>query len=197
MTDENKEKETSENQEENDTPKNEEDLETPETPQEEKPEGEKPEKSKELQSALAQKDHWRTKAEEAEKQLQSLKKEEPPKGASKEAKDEWRSKVDFLLQNSDKKYSGEEFDHIANIASQADISLEEAAKREDEYIQFKRKKAEDDKKTPEPSTKPSISEKPLTDIKPQDLKDMTQKEKEDYFIKTGWMKPPKGKKETE
>lgn len=190
MENENKEEKTSENQEENETLKNEEELETPETPQEEKPEGEKPEKSKELQSALAQKDHWRKKAEDAEKQLQ-LKKEKPPESASKETKDEWRSKVDFLLKNSEKKYSEEEFDHIANIASHADVSLDEAAKREDEYIQFKREKVEADKKTPSPSTKSSISEKPIEDVKPKDLSDMTNEEKDKYWIKTGWLKPPK------
>jgi len=179
MTDENKEKETLENQEENETPKNEEDLEIPETPQEEKPEG----KSKELQSALAQKDHWRKKAEEAEKQLKS----KPPESASQGEKDEWKSKVNFLLQNQDKKYSEEEFGHIAVVATQSDISLKEAAKQEDEYIQFKREKVEKDN-APEPSTKQGESkqEKPVSE--------MTLDEKGKYFSERGFTKPfPKAK----
>ena len=156
------EKETQQTETENETPKNEEETETPKTPQEETPEVEKPKQSKELQSALAQKDHWREKAEKAEKQLQS----KPPESAPQGDKDEWRSKVNFLLQNQDKKYSEEEFDHIAIISTQRKISLEEAAKKENEYIQFKREKVVDKKKVPG-STSPGFSagEKSWKDIK--------------------------------
>ena len=64
---------------ENETPKNESEKETPEIPPEKTEEKsekvEKPEQSKELQSALAQKEHFRTKYEEAQKSLDELNKE--------------------------------------------------------------------------------------------------------------------------
>lgn len=119
-----------------------------EAPQEEIPEGEKPEKSKELQSALAQKEHFRDKAEKAEKELESLKKEKPSESAPTEEKDEWKSKVEFLLQNQEKKYSETEFDHISVVATQKGIGLDEAAKQVDSYIQFERDKVETAKKVP-------------------------------------------------
>lgn len=159
------ENETPKNEGEKETPEKTEGEETPETPQEEKPEGEKPEKSKELQSALAQKDHWRKKAEDAEKQLSTLKKEKPPESASEGVKDEWKSKVEFLLQNQEAKYSEEEFDHIAIVSTQQDVSLDEAAKQEDEYIQFKREKVADKNKIPASSSSGGFSEKSEEDIR--------------------------------
>lgn len=55
------------NEQENDTLTNETELETPESP-----EPEKAEKSKEFQSAIAQKEHFREKAEKLEKELAEL-----------------------------------------------------------------------------------------------------------------------------
>lgn len=159
---------------ENETPKNEGEQ-TPETegeesPQEENPEGEQPEKSKELQSALAQKDHWRKKAETAEGLLKS----KPPESAPKESKEgdsKWRDKVNFLLQEQTKNYSEEEFDHIAIVSSQKSISLDEAAKQEDEYIQFKREKVADKKKIPGSSPSEFSSK---VQKSPEDLKKMLE-----------------------
>jgi len=123
-------------------PKPSEEKETPEKTDE----SDKTEKSKDLQSALAQKDWWRKKAEEAQKKLQkqTLKKEESP--------DEWKMKVDFLLANRDKNYSEDEFDHIASVAERKGISLEEAAKSEEDYINYQRDKVAQEKKTPESSS---------------------------------------------
>jgi len=151
-----------------------------ETPQEETPE----EKSKELQSALAQKDHWRKKAEDLEAKLNSDKKEIKPesKEAPKEGKDEWQAKIEFLLQNKEKNYNEEEFDHISNIASQRGISLEEAAKQEDGYIQFKREKVEKEQ-APEPSTNQSTG----GGTKPYN--EMSLDEKEKWFVERGFVKP--------
>jgi len=123
-------------------PKSSEEKETPEKTDE----SDKTEKSKDLQSALAQKEHWRKKAEEAQKKLQ----EQAPK--KEESPDEWKMKVDFLLANRDKNYSEEEFDHIASVAERKGISLEEAAKSEEDYINYQRTKVAQEKKTPEPSS---------------------------------------------
>lgn len=158
------EKETPETEEETETPEETtEETKTPETSQEEKPEG----KSKELQSALAQKDHWRKKAEEFKNKLKFQKPE------TKEGQDEWKSKVEFLLQNQSKSYSEKEFDHIAIVSTQENISLEEAATNEDEYIQFKREKVLKEKGTPSPSSPGS----PLSDKTPEQLEELAKDDK--------------------
>ena len=133
-----------------------------ETSQEEIPE----EKSKELQSALAQKDHWRKKAETAEGKLKSQKPE------TDKTPDEWRDRVEFLLKNGKANYSEEEFDHIANVSSRKDISLKDAAKQEDSYIQFNREKVVKEKGTPS-SSSPASSVAGKT---PDEIENMSDKE---------------------
>lgn len=128
---------------ENDTPKNEEETTTPEGG-----ESEKTEKSvKEIKSLLAQKEHWRKKAIEAE----AKNKAEKPKTPVSSNEDEWKHKVDFLLENRD--VSEEEFDHLAAVASRRSgsvtmDSLRDAQEQEKDYISYKRKKLEDKKKVP-------------------------------------------------
>lgn len=164
-TPEETEKETPETKEEEETSSED------ETSQEEKPE----EKSKELQSALAQKDYQREKREKAEKRVKELEEEvKSQKPKPEEGTDEWKSKVEFLLQNNSKNYSEEEFDHIAVVATRSGRSLDEAAKDEDEYIQFKRGKVAKKKGTPSPSSPSSLisgkSEKDIEDMNPEEYK---------------------------
>jgi len=128
-----------------------EETDTPEKTKEEAEESktsepEKAEKSKELQSALAQKEHWRKKYEQA------VKSGVKPKPVTE---DEWKNKVEFLIKNRD--YNEEEFDHIANVATRKGVSLEDAAKQESEYIAFRRQKVISEKKTPLPSSAASVS----------------------------------------
>lgn len=127
----------------------------PEVPQ--TPEPEKAEKSKELQSALAQKEHWRKKYEQVAKTA--------PKSPATE--DEWKNKVDFLIKNRD--YNETEFDHIAAVATQKGVSYEEAAKLESDYINFRRQKTINENKTPSPSSATSIfSEKQINQDTPKE-----------------------------
>lgn len=124
--------------------------ETPEeniTPQVDEPE--KAEKSeKEIKSLLAQKEHWRKKYEEASKTKVEAKPEPKPSVSNE---DEWKHKVEFLLENRD--VTEEEFDHLAAVAlrrsgSVTTDSLKDAQKQESDYISYTRKKLEDKKKVP-------------------------------------------------
>ncbi len=140
---------------ENKTPKNEEGTE--ETPKPSEPE--KTEKSTERQPTATEfkaVDGARKHFEEENKKLKDELLKLKPK-AVPETPDEWKGKVEFLLQNQEKKYSEEEFDHIANISSRKSISLNEAAKQEDGYIQFNREKVEGENKTPSPSSPSSVT----------------------------------------
>ena len=131
-------------------------------------EPEKAEKSKELQSAIAQKEHWREKAEEFEAKVSEL--EEKTKPKKEISQDEWKSKVDFLMEHKD--YSEEEFNHISTVAKEFDISLDEAAELEGDYIQYRREKVAKEKKIPEPSS-PSFETKGLT---PEEIGKMSDEE---------------------
>lgn len=133
-----------ENPEENDTPTNEEGTDNPELSETEK----SGKSDSEIKSLLAQKEHWRKKALEAEKKSQPKKEQKPSASGSE---DEWRHKVDFLLENRD--VSEEEFDHLAAVASRRSgsvsmDSLRDAQKQEKDYISYRRKKAEEKKKVP-------------------------------------------------
>jgi len=155
------------------TPSEEEASKTPTEKTDKSDKPDKAEESKDLQSALAQKKHWRDKAEKAEAQLKQFQEEKPKKSAPKEGNDEWKEKVDFLLQSQGKKYSEDEFEHVANVASRKKISLSDAAKSEDEYIQFQREKVGKDKQIPAPSSPSSVRTKGKTY---EDIKDMPEKD---------------------
>jgi len=97
-------------------------------------------------------------AKKAEEELKELKKKKKEGGeTAPEGEDFWKAKVEFLIKNRD--ISDEEFDHIANVASNKGISLDEARKQEEDYIQYRRKKVADENKTPAPSSSSSGSQK--------------------------------------
>lgn len=85
-----------------------------------------------------------------------LKKEEQKNKVVKPAahtggEDEWKSKVEFLLENRD--VTEDEYEHLANVAYRRSgsvnaESLRDAKKAEIEYITFKRKKEELKRKVP-------------------------------------------------
>jgi hypothetical protein len=65
--------------------------------------------------------------------------------------DEWKHKVEFLLDNRD--VTDDEFEHLAAVALRRSgsitmDSLRNAQKQENDYISYKRKKEEDKKKVP-------------------------------------------------
>ena len=129
-------------------------------------EGENLDKSKELQSALAQKEHWRKKYELLEKEAK-VKVQKPSKVEGTGTENEWRSKVDFLIKNRD--FNEEEFDHIAAVASRKGINLEEAAKVEQDYIKFQREKVAEKNKIPSSSAAQSSSfEKKISKDMPEE-----------------------------
>jgi len=81
----------------------------------------------------------------------------------------WKTKVDFLLQNQDKKYTEEEFEHIATVAARKGISLSEAAKQEEDYIQYRREKVAEKNKVPAP-TSPFTASSLTPDLVQKELK---------------------------
>jgi predicted RNase H-like HicB family nuclease len=135
------EEDTLDSSEEKDTPQTEE---VEPTTGETKPE--KAEKSKELQTAIAQKEHFRKKYETL---LSQTKTEKPAEPVKNEAGDEWQKKVDFLLENPNTPKVV--FNHIATVARRDGISYEEAMEKEKEYIQFVNKKVAEQNKIPSPS----------------------------------------------
>jgi hypothetical protein len=153
-------------------------------------EGENPEKSddsatpEEIKRRDAQIAHYRKKYEKAEAELKKLNRDKPSESAPQGEKDEWRSKVEFLLQNRD--YSEEEFDHIANVAARKGVGLKEAAESEKDYIQFKREKVVGKNKTPEPSSPFSSDfEKTSEDIEKMSPKEFKEFMKSDIKKRVG------------
>ena len=113
----------------------------------EESEAEKPE-NQEVKTLQAQKDHWREKAQKAEKELASLK----PKGEDVSDGDaEFKPRVEFLWEN--RNLNAKEYEHIAAVAlrnsGKLDLeSLREAKDSEKEYISFLRKKVASSSKSP-------------------------------------------------
>jgi Rieske Fe-S protein len=106
-------------------------------------------KSKELQSALAQKEHWRKKFEDLAKSVKPEVKPEKTEKPVNVPEDEWREKVEFLVKNRD--YNEDEYDHISTVAKRKGVGLKEAAEMEKDYINFQREKVAEKTKTPSPS----------------------------------------------
>jgi hypothetical protein len=106
-------------------------------------EPEKAEKSKEFQTLLAQKEHFRNKYETLRKEFGDV----TPKKETKS--DDWRERVDFLLVNRD--FNKQEFDHISAVSKRDSISLQEAAEKENDYITFRRQKTAEENKIPSSS----------------------------------------------
>lgn len=92
-----------------------------------------------------------------------------------------------------REYSPEELDFIQMMSKAKSISPEEAAKTEEAklYISARRQKVEAEKSIPEPSTKQSLSKKPIEQITPADVSAMSLKEKEEYFTAMGLIKKPR------
>jgi len=184
MTEEEKENpETPETGEET-TSKNQEGEETPQSPEAEKPE----EKSKELQSALAQKEHYRKKLEE----LQASQKDTPetskaPETSKKEAKEEWTAPNDPIeLAKLGKvlgKYSDEETEFIMRNAPSRDLAGIMKAEQDQmvqSAIQSQREKVEKEKQTPPPSTKQVPSETNLEEVPPDQIKSLNPDQQEKW-----------------
>jgi len=146
MEEENKEEETSE-----ETPEEEE---TSEETKEKAAEGKEPDWKAKADAMYAKYKDAKETIGELEGKLSKL--EKPKKEVSQ---DEWKSKVDFLMGNKD--FSEEEFNHIATVSKEFDVSLEEAAELEKDYIQYRREKVAKEKKVPAPSS-PSSESKELS-----------------------------------
>jgi len=97
--------------------------------------------------------------EELEVKLTDL--EEKAKPKKEVSEDEWKKKVNFLLENKEKGYTEEEFNHIATVSKEFDVSLDEAALLEEDYIQYRREKVAKEKKVPEPGS-PSLEKETLS-----------------------------------
>ena len=140
------------------------------------PEGENPiKKSKDLETALAQKKHWREKYDKLAKEKES----NPDKPSVPLSDNDWRTKTDFLLNNRNKDYSREEFDHISIVSKERGISLDEAAKQSADYINFNRDKVENSKKVPGSSSALGASGK-----SDKDIANMTEAEHEAFWKKS-------------
>jgi len=149
-------------------------------------------KIKELESKMKETDEKNKqlfeRAKKAEEKIKEIKPVEPEPKIEPKGDESWKNKIDFLLSNSDKKYSEEEFEHIALIADRKRLSLSEAAKIEENYIQFNRDKVAKEKKIPESGNVPGgESHKAIT---PDDMeKDPDAHRKVfDEFLRTGEIK---------
>jgi hypothetical protein len=140
---------------ENETPKNEEETTTPEGG-----EPEKVDKSKDLQSALAQKEHFREKVEKLQKEVEGLKNNPPkvPSLKTNEKVEEWKASEDPLaivkLTKVLKDYNEDETEFILKNAPSRDIEgIAEAIKNPyvQSAIQAMREKVASEQATPEPS----------------------------------------------
>jgi len=174
------------------------DLETPKTPEGENPEEsemepeksieEKPEQSKELQSALAQKEHFRKKYEESQEELKK------PRNSTFNGQNPMEVvKLTKALEG----YSEEEVEFITRNASEKSIEGIVDASKDDwvkTAILARREKVVNEKKTLEPSTKQSLSEKSVEDTTNQDLRNMSVKNKEKFLEKIGWGPQPRPKR---
>jgi len=170
-----------------------------ETPTEEQETSEKPETTsadlEELSSTELEEKNKRLKArlvKENEKLYSTLKDKEVER---KKAEKESTTDVFDLAKTVStlKDYGPSELDFIQMMSKVKNISPEEAAQTEEAklYIAAKREKVAKEKQTPEPSTKQSISKKPIDKITLEDMDKMSLKEKEDYLTETGWMVEPK------
>ena len=148
-----------------------------------------PKKPIDPQSALAQKEHWRDKYNrdaidpktgKTYKELleEKDKPEAPvvdPQSVKKETPEDFQAKQDFLWKHTDKKYTPEEFSHIKGVSANKGISLDEAAKSEDGYINFQRGKVANQDNIPSPSfpEAPAGGGQPLS---PDKIADMSEED---------------------
>lgn len=150
----------------------------PEAPEEapvetEPTEAEKPDNQKEVETLLAQKEHWRKKALKAE---EDMKKFRPSQPSQHTTEDEFRPRVEFLLENRD--LEGNEYDHLATVAMRTSgkitlDSLRAAKDSEKGYLGYLRKQRSQANKIPG-STVPSGS--PNFQKSPEDIAKMSSAE---------------------
>ena len=159
---------------ENDTPKNEPENVAPE-PQPEKTE----DKSKDLQSALAQKEHFREKAEKAEKELTELKKNPPKEVVANPMPDSLEIvKLGKALSGFDEE---ETSFIIRNAKDKSPQGIIEASKDEwvQTAIQAKREKVAKEKQILGPSSPGSNSK--FTAKSPMEIAKMPKEEYDKYL----------------
>lgn len=141
---------------ENDTPENEEPAEEAESSEEENPTNQK-----EVETLLAQKEHWRKKFQDLDKKVaKDSKGKEPESNSESGGEGEFKHRVEFLLENRD--LNAGEYDHLAAVAlrTSGEITLEslrEAKDSEKEYVAFLRRKAESKSKSPGSTSASSVS----------------------------------------
>jgi len=140
-------------------------METPQTP-----EAEQPEKSKELQSAIAQKEHFKKKFEDSQKTIEELRRD--PKSSSQVSSMDTMQAV--RLSKALQGFSEEETDFILrNTSSKTPDEIIKASQDEwvKEAIQARRAKAAAQNKVPSPgSSSPFAS----TVKSPQEVNDMIE-----------------------
>jgi hypothetical protein len=139
---------------ENETLLNEEVAEEPKTSETEKSQ-KSTEASKEFKTVLAQKEHFKRKYEALKNTLSEQLDETPKPTKRNDSGDEWKERVEFLLTNRD--VNEKEFNHIAAVSKRDNVSLQEAAKREMDYISFRRAELQKQNKIPSSSQSKSSS----------------------------------------
>lgn len=139
---------------ENDTLENEEVAEEPKTSETEKSQ-KSTEASKEFKTVLAQKEHFKRKYEALKNTLSEQLNETPKPTKRNDSGDEWKERVEFLLTNRD--INEQEFNHIAAVSKRDNISLQEAVKKEMDYISFRRQRSQEQNKIPSSSQSKSSS----------------------------------------
>lgn len=158
-----------------------------ETPTPEKGEAEKPEESKDLQSAIAQKEHWREKAEKAEKELQELKGKPADKPQEKPQEVKTTNPMEVVkISKILNKYSDEESEYL--ISRAGGMSYEAIKKAEEDpwtkvAIEAMREKVEKENSILEPS---GVSKGGFKEKSVEELAEMTPSQRESYakdFIK--------------
>ena len=191
--------ETNDNQEEEETSDDIDDID--EEPLEEKSEDEKPSAKTSTKTYSEREKRLYARMKKAEAEAKALKDSLGKKEGIKEGTPASQENDVFDLAkaiSSLKEYTPEELDFIKIISKSKGISPQEAAKTEEAklYIAARREKVEEESKTLEPSTKQSLSEKSVSDVTPEDLKNMSISEKEAFLEKIGWgSKPYKKRKD--
>jgi hypothetical protein len=174
------------NEQEMETPQTEEGEETPEVPAEKTKENQD-ELLKKFQSAEAQKEHWREKAEKAEAELKKLKPEEQPKTEPKIVK-ETNPKLMLRLSKALTDYNEDEIDFIYQVSrDDSPETIIETSKSD--WVQLainaKREKVAKEKQIPEPGNVPGGKSTKGLSVEDIDKEPDSHKKAFDDFRKTG------------
>jgi len=158
---------------ENETLLNEEVAEEPKTSETEKSQ-KSIDASKQFKTVLAQKEHFKRKYEALKNTLSEQLNDTPKPTKKNDSGDEWKERVEFLLTNRD--INELEFKHIAAVSKRDNVSLQEAAKREMDYISFRRQELQKQNKIPSSSASKSSSFKKS----PEEIANMSSAELRAY-----------------